>query len=309
MPARSPTFQTPISENIDRKRLVFATIIESGLTSIVFHAVCATERNWGVLCVRVDFATPSNRSLSVVGEIPQDVLFARTPRGILAVDARDSTLFWARERQFGREVLGLADIEQIQSSSKNVVLSDVNGQLIELDPDFTQSRVIGCVTNYYISTFAVSSSFSTIVVGTNDGKVIMYSTTGTECSVRCFCEVNAAPKRIVITEGWGFILVEAGNYLYLFGINGKLIRKVEFGFVTTEIVTFRCELGYDFVVIATEKGQIRLFEAFYMKVDEVIFMVKSRVVAMSYVMSSRALAVITCDGEVFFVPKELPAVG
>jgi hypothetical protein len=125
-------------------------------------------------------------------------------------------------------------------------------------------------------------------------------------SFRFSCDVGEAPKRIVITDGWGFVIVEACAHLWLFSINGQFIRKVPLGSAVYDMITWKCERGCDFVAIATEKNQVKVFEAFYLRTDTYVFAAKERIIAMKYILRRRALAVVTVGGEVAILPRDLP---
>jgi hypothetical protein len=282
---------------IDRRPLVFAQVIEVNFPVLQFLAV-AGEGKLQVLRVRVDFAA-RDVAISPIGELPCDVVFAGIRRGFLALDATEVFLV---DQEVHRGCFDGASFRHIGSSRKLAILADHNGQLYSLR--FPAIQFVGCVTNDYVSVVAVSSKFAVVVVGTCDGKVAAYGLSKGE--FRFAVDVGSKPLKIVVTHRWGFVLVDAGEKLFLFDCNGKLLKVVEIRFVARLIVTFACEKGRDFFAIASTKGQIMVAEAFYLDLEEVAFTVSSKVVAMEYVMSKMALIIINRDGEVCLIPKKLP---
>jgi hypothetical protein len=119
-------------------------------------------------------------------------------------------------------------------------------------------------------------------------------------------EVGDPPKRIIVTEGWGFVFVEAANALWLFSVNGRLLKKVEIEWELKCAVTWKCEKECDFVAIADRGGTVRIFEAFFMNVDELIWEGKGRVVAMAYSLPVCVVIVVMENGDIIAIPKVMP---
>jgi hypothetical protein len=181
-----------------------------------------------------------------------------------------------------------------------VVLSDRGGQLFELDlADFPALRPIACVTNDYLCALAVNRRFAAVAAGTRDGRVCICSLA--DGAFRFSCDVEEAPARIAITDGWGFIVVHSGRRIFLFNVNGRLIRSVECPFAVRCFATWRLVDSSDFCAIA-DGSQVRIFETFYLRLDECVCPVKAAVVAMSYLQQQRSLAVITADGDLLLFP-------
>jgi hypothetical protein len=295
---QGPPFLLQATLAIDRKPLVFAHVIDVNLPVLQFLAVAGGGKLPQVLHVRVDFAN-QDVAISPIGELPCDVVFAGIPRGFLALGPTDVFLV---DQEVHRGCLDGASFRHIGSCRKAAILADRNGQLYSLR--FPAIQFIGCVTNDYISVVAVSSKFAVVVVGTCDGKVAAYGLAKGE--FRFAVDVASKPLKMVVTQRWGFVLVDAGGKLFLFDCNGKLLKVVEIRFVVRLIVTFTCQRGCDFVAIASTKGQIMVAEAFYLDMEEVAFTVSSKIVAMEYVVSKMAFVVIKRDGEVCVIPKKLP---
>jgi hypothetical protein len=118
---------------------------------------------------------------------------------------------------------------------------------------------------------------------------------------RFSCDVGDPPGHILITDGWGFIVVKSGNWMVLFDVNGTLIRRMKCEFRIQCIVTWKGQDGCDWLAVA-DGNQIRIIEAFYLKLNKYVFSMKGKVVTMHYLVGQHALAVITSDGDVLLIP-------
>jgi hypothetical protein len=222
---------------------------------------------------------------------------------LIAVQKRLSLVYIYREKAITKETLELSGVDHITARGKTVILSDLNGQIFSLNvADFPALRPVSCISSDYISALAVNGKFSTMAAGTQDGHIVVCSIING--SFRFSCEVGEAPAHILITDSWGFILIAAGQKLHLFSTNGRPIRDIAVTDSVTQMVTWQCDCGIDFVAIATEQGQICVFEAFYLRLDEFVVRVKSKVLAMHYLLTLRSLAVVTADGEAHLIPWE-----
>jgi hypothetical protein len=266
-PRRKPVarFACPASISVDLKLTLFVNVIGVKDSTVTFLAVDSTGR---VMTTRIDLLSRAVAH-TVVGELPVgNTLFAGCRGGFVAVEKQDSTLFLAKEKSIVKEPLAIQGIDFAASGSKTVVLSDSNGQLLALAiADFPTLRPISCVTCDYISAIAVSSKFGAVALGTRNCRLSVWSLA--DGSFRFSCEVPEPPTRIVITNCWGFILVESGRTLHLFGINGNLIRTAQLPSPLLHAVTWASD-GCDFFAIAVA-AQLHIFESFYLRIDDRVF--------------------------------------
>jgi hypothetical protein len=286
-----------LAVSTDRRNLVFACVTEVRDGGIAFASVTACGR---AMWTRIDFVSGATVSQTVAGDLPViDVMFAGCSAGFVALERRPSLLYLGKEKSIVSEPLARTGFERLASGGKTVVLSDRNGQLFALDvASFPAFRSISCVTNDYICALAVNHRSSVVAAGTCDGHVSVSSII--DGAFRFSCDVGEAPAHIEITDGWGFIVVHAGLKLFLFNVNGRLIRSVECSYAVQCIATWKMADGCDFCAIA-DGGQVRVFEALFMRLDEFVCPVRAAVVAMRYVAPQRALAVVAADGEVLLI--------
>jgi hypothetical protein len=181
------------------------------------------------------------------------------------------------------------------------LLVDTAGQIWKWTND--NVTPLYCVTRDYVTCIAVSEAFGIAVVGTKDGGIM--SLMWGDGAFLWSATISRPPRRIVVTEGWGFILVEAANLLYLFSVNGRWLRTVEIGFQIACVATWKCERDFDFFGIADTAGMVRVFESFFMNVDAVLWEANKTVVALAYSAATSAVIVVTEDGEIVAVPRTL----
>jgi hypothetical protein len=297
---KSPIILTVSEESrcsLDHGNFEFVHIIETTNTSLTFLAVVHKS----ILLGKSDFVTVTH---TIIGEFFCDCsLFTAYSGGLIAVDTVHSLIYHVKDRTIIRN--SFPWIQQIASCSQTVIVADHNGQIFRMRRnEFPSADLVTSITHEYICALAVSHKFQTIAIGTFDGCIALSSLA--DGSLRRSFDAGEAPRRIVITDGWGFIIVDTGYTFSLFSINGRPIRHVKIGCSVTEIITWTCERGCDFVAIATENKQVHVFEAFYLRVDESIYNAPDKVMAMRYIVRSRALALVTASGDVILLPKELP---
>lgn len=170
------------------------------------------------------------------------------------------------------------------------------------DP-FTVTIMDDTVSSF--SAIAMSRNYKEIVYGTPDGLIRAISLDGGYIFSQ---KIEENPLKILITESEGFILVLTNSFIYLLSSNGKRIRrskkKVDFVYWTT----FSSFSGFDFIAAADSKGQIFLFEAFFLDIHHPIFNCRTNVVSLSYSNIDKNLFIVSEDNHIFIIPTNLPYV-
>jgi hypothetical protein len=156
----------------------------------------------------------------------------------------------------------------------------------------------------------VNHHFFVALIGTRDGALILNSLNkgGT---VKVIDLEGASPRLVTVTNGWGFIVVYAKDldsgddedFLYVFSVNGELLRKKEIDFEIKAWTTWTSLDGFDFMAVVDENGKLFAFEVFYCEFGEMLFRFKSPVVGLSYARDLSSIVSVTGDGKIFFVPQ------
>jgi hypothetical protein len=298
--AHSLSIRTPLSLPSETKSLLFAHFIGSPAPSICFFGVAV---DGSVSKFKLDNANRSDVTVANLGTVPvQSLIFGPHREGFIAMQKHGAIAYHVRDRSLTKEELDLGQIEFAAGSDNTVAVANSHGQIFTWElADVRSKKPICDITNDYITCLAVNRNFGMIVVGTVDRHIIVSSSVS-----RSFLfsrDVGAAPTRLLVTKAWGFILVEAGDSLTLFNVNGALLKKVNYEFVIDQIVTWTGDACVDFCAVADTRGMIHIFEAFYMNLSESVHRVQGMVVAMSYVAHLRALVVITSSGDVTFIAR------
>jgi WD40 repeat protein len=122
-----------------------------------------------------------------------------------------------------------------------------------------------------ISCVAVSREFNIHVSGNIDGAIFIVATrTGAVTRVISLGN-NGIAKRILITKEWGFIVAyvtemvdgKLAHLLFVWSINGELIRRVPITCAVVAWVTWSSLDGFDFVLMADEMNRLFEFEVFW----------------------------------------------
>jgi hypothetical protein len=169
-------------------------------------------------------------------------------------------------------------------------------------PSFTSS----------IKSCAVSTQYHQAVCGTKDNTLIIASLSDS-CITRVVDLKGRRPIKILITKGWGFIVVYntdlskgvLTHYITIFNINGDRIRDVEIPVPVHAWTTYRDAKGFDYIVMADDHGEIYHFEAFYANIGESIFTVPYEIDTMKYLVDECIIIAVTSDAKVIFIPSAL----
>jgi hypothetical protein len=160
-----------------------------------------------------------------------------------------------------------------------------------------------------ISCCCVNHLFFVAIIGTRDGSLILNSLNkGT--IVRVVDLGGAVPHLILVTNGWGFIVVYAqelngGNseeFICVFSVNGELLKKRKIDFEVVAWTTWTTMDGFDYIALADDNGKLFAFEVFYCDLGESLFRCRSPIIGLNYVRGLSCLVVVTKDNRILFIP-------
>jgi hypothetical protein len=156
-------------------------------------------------------------------------------------------------------------------------------------------------------TFA-SVKYDRVVVGTFNSTLFIYSIS----NGRFVNSVDLGGKiaeKIMITKGFGFIVLSLISKLAVYTINGVLISELEIDQTIYRWSQFVSQRGFDFLLVADDNGAISVFEAFNLKHSPAVFHCHTRIGVLEYADAMRGFAVATFDGSGYFVPYDPPETG
>jgi hypothetical protein len=149
-------------------------------------------------------------------------------------------------------------------------------------------------TDSAISLYA-SAVYNRVVVGVRSGRVFFFALHGGRL-VNAVDFDGIIPLKVIITVGFGFVMIAFHGKITVFTINGTKIREREFGHIVVEWCAFVNRRGFDFVLIATTEGKVIVVEAFTLKESPILFQCYPVVALLRYDTPKRALIVATPDG-------------
>lgn len=184
---------------------------------------------------------------------PSTLKFFPTKDGVLAYDGRflikatrrkptaTMTMFNCPNPWFSDD---LCQVTRTKIFKYSRVQSDAKIQRCMALPLINLPDVITCI--------AVSNRFHIIVVGCEDSMLRIRSMTGVK--VATVSLDDEVPISVLISNEWGFIVAKTSCHLFVFDVNGKLVRKVPntASFITWN--TFTTRDGFDYIVYTDAVG-------------------------------------------------------
>lgn len=203
----------------------------------------------------------------------------------------------------------MSDISEISTSGEYILIIKANSIVEVYHHDFSQ--LVYHLPSYgdSISCCCINQNYFITVLGTNNGSLVISSFTKGEI-VRVINLKSVTPKLITVTNGWGFIVVyatklcgfEIKHYIYVFSVNGRLIRKRKINFPIISWCNWKSKKGFDYMVISDNNGKLFSFEVFYCNIGDGIYRCKSPILTLTYLDDVSSIIAITKDGRVLFLP-------
>lgn len=166
-----------------------------------------------------------------------------------------------------------------------------------------------------VTACAVSSVFNIMVGGTKDSALILFSTTTRSLikvlNIQGSDSRPIIPRKILITESWGFIIayctsIVAGtrkHYIVVYTVNGLLLHKTEIGFAVDFWYTWKSNKGFDYLVYASDTGQVYFSEVYYMDQGQMSLVnCRCPILSAHVCVTTSTLVIVTRQGRVTFLP-------
>jgi hypothetical protein len=155
---------------------------------------------------------------------------------------------------------------------------------------------------------AISRAFKMAVCGTVANHIVVVSLFSGEKV--CAGDIGLKPNAVVVTEGWGFIVVRAADeqkteFLVVLDVNGRLIRKVQVPAPICTWSAWRSRDGFDYLLVATKQGDVFNVEAFYCQFGEPICRTPGGVIALAYFEPLKTAFVVTAKTNAIFILGDL----
>ena len=164
----------------------------------------------------------------------------------------------------------------------------------------TQRRVCGV---YYEkpASMATSTDFDILAIGTFNGSILFYSLSSHVFRFKATISEEMV-HRILVTQGWGFVLAYTGKRLHLFSVNGALLKSIDIVTPITAWCTWKSRKGFDYLALADQKGVLYVMEVFEMTLGKPVHLCGGKAVSLCYLAETSQIAVVTCEGKYSLIP-------
>ena len=115
-------------------------------------------------------------------------------------------------------------------------------------------------------------------------------------------KLKETPINIIITDSWGFTIVQTQNYLYTISPTGKIIKEKKITFGISYWCTWSTEKGIDYLAIVGNKSHLYVCEAFNLDLSELHFSFSSSIKHISYVNENHFFVILTNNGKIHIFP-------
>ena len=178
-------------------------------------------------------------------------------------------------------------------------------------PTFTKPHMTIQVCASQIKCIAVSANFHVVACGTKDNSILLLSMT-TRTISRIINLDNCHPTNIIITSGWGMIVVftkyfdetnisKAMHKVYILSCNGDIVKTETIKSPPTHFVQYTDYSGFDHIIYSDENKNIYEFEAYFPENRRLITTEKLNVIAIEAWHKINNCIVVTNDANVHFL--------
>jgi WD40 repeat protein len=181
-----------------------------------------------------------------------------------------------------------------------VITGNRIGQFMEWEPPNQSQDAIFSVISESVTAAAFDENYGVLVCATTDRFLRFFSYRKREC-LRSI-EMDTLAEQLIITDGWGFVLVYLPRVLMLFTLNGFLIKKCSIDFEISFWTTWMDASGFDYIGVADSVGNVFVFEAFYPEEVKQFASLHKKIVRMEYSYVARAVVTVASSPYVYLIP-------
>lgn len=110
-------------------------------------------------------------------------------------------------------------------------------------------------------------------------------------------------QNMLISDGWGFIIVKTDKRLYTCSVNGDILSAIDFPSVILHWIT-HWEQGCDYLILIDSEQRLMWCEAFYLNTMKEINKLKRPVAVMKTSQQRDTLIMITTDSKLILLPLQ-----
>jgi hypothetical protein len=181
-----------------------------------------------------------------------------------------------------------------------VIAGNRIGQFMEWEAPNPSQEAIFSVISESVTASAFDENYGVLVCATADQFLTFFSYRKRE-RMRCI-QVDSLAERLLITGGWGFVMVYLPRLLMLFTLNGFLIKKSAVDFEISFWTTWKDASGFDHVGVVDSVGNVFLFEAFYPEEVKQIASLQEKIVRIEYSYVAKAIVAVASSPHMYLIP-------
>jgi hypothetical protein len=119
--------------------------------------------------------------------------------------------------------------------------------------------------------------------------------------VRC-CDLGCIGQKLLVTDGWCFVVVWSRGRIWVFTLNGFLVKTVAVDFDVHVWSHWTDTSGFDFVCLTDPIGNLFVFEAFYPEHARQIASLNATILRVEYSHSHGSIVAVGCLPIVYIIP-------
>lgn len=153
-----------------------------------------------------------------------------------------------------------------------------------------------------ITCFAASARFGILAYATVDNVVHVCNIPKSKSDIPK--KLTGIPLRLLITDSWGFVIVQTQGQISVFNQNCELIKTVKFEYDINYWTTFRSASGFDYILFRYRINAICMFEAMYP--EHIAFVCEANdMVNVHFIPENETLLIVNKSGKVTVQPISL----
>ena len=157
------------------------------------------------------------------------------------------------------------------------------------------------VSDQIVRCVASSAAHQLTVAGTDDGMLLYFDRTSGKF-VRGVSLDGRIPNKLLITRGWGFVVVECQGFIVVYSVNGMKVGETAIDFECRCSTTWQSSKGFDYIAFCDNFGQIRAAEVFRIGEMQKVCSFKMVIAGIMWSPKDNGVIIVFRNGKVAFYP-------
>jgi hypothetical protein len=227
----------------------------------------------------------------------QDFKVCPVFRSSIVIVGPDSVIL----RASGITKVSLPSVQFLCLTNDVLVFLSEEGSLFTLRIESQSERKVCSILYERPVALGAHSDFDLLVVATLERHLLFYSLSSGIFRTRADL-AGELVVQILVTDGWGFVVVLTNESIHVFNVNGIRIRRVPNSKRIVLLCTWKSPSGFDYLCGSDNRGRMMVSEAFYANFETAICCVRVPVQWVNYLANINCLSAVTTDGKGFLIP-------